>query len=102
MNRLALIALPLLTLATPATSGDYHGGYPREPVYYYRPAPQVLVRERIIERQYYTVAPAYRERVYFKPSYAYYPPRRAYAYGWRSRYHAPRWRHLPHHHYYGW
>jgi hypothetical protein len=102
MNRLALLALPVLTLATPAMSGDYYGRYPRESIYYYRPAPQVLVRERIIERHYYTPAPAYRERVYYKPPFAYYPPRRVYAYDYRPRYYAPRWRHWHHHRHHWW
>jgi hypothetical protein len=112
MKRLALLAIPLFCLTTPASSADLDSPQYRErDTYYDRPAPRVVERERIIERRYYEPEPVYREeRVYIEPR-VYYAPRvhaeayyhRPYAYAysdWRPRHYFPRrhWHHHHHHH----
>src|SRR5215475_14511191 len=76
MRRLAQIAVPLLALsglATPAFAADLDGPVYRErDVVIERPAPPV-VRERIIERNYY-YQPSYPAHAY-APTYYYYAPR---------------------------
>ena len=98
MNRLALLAIPLLSLPTAPIAADLDGpGYSERDVVIEHPAPpRVVERERIIERHYYEPAPVYREervyvepRVVYGPRYydeAYYGPD-TYAYaGWRPHY----------------
>ena len=110
MNKLALLAVPLLGFATPAVAADL-GPYPERESYYERPTPPTVVeRERIIERRYYEPAPVYERRVYVEPPVYYAPPvyadtyyARPYAYaytGWLPRHFFPRpyW----HHRYHGW
>jgi hypothetical protein len=97
MHKLAFLAVPLFAVTTPATAADL-GPYPERDSYYERPAPQVVERERIIERHYYEPAPVYERRVYAEPP-VYDAPRvyadgyygRPYAYtGWRPRHFYPR------------
>jgi hypothetical protein len=109
MKRLALLAIPLVFMPTPALSADLDGPVYRERrVVIERPAiPRVIERERIIER-YFEPAPVYTERVYVEPRvyappvYGYYdqPYRYEYA-GWHQRHFLPR-RHWHRHHRHGW
>ena len=76
MRRLALIAVPFLAVSgpfTPTFAADLDGPVYRErDVVIERPAPPV-VRERIIERNYY-YEPSYPTHAY-APTYYYYAPR---------------------------
>ncbi len=104
MKRLAFLSLPLLFLATPASSADLGPYYSERERIIERPAPpRVVERERIIERHYYEPAPVYREpRVYVEPREYVYAPRvygpgvyydRPYRYAyahWRPHYFFPR------------
>ena len=113
MQRLALLAIPLLVVSTPALSADLDGPVYRErDVVIERTPPRVVERERVIVRDhYYEPAPVYTEpRAYYAPPVyvdnyydrPYYdrPYRRGYAYAgyWRPR-HFHRWHHHRHH---GW
>ena len=114
MRCLALLAIPLLSLATPAAAADLGPYYPDRQTYIERPEPpRIVERERIIERRYYEPAPVYREPVYVEPR-AYYAPRvyrdayyyprpyAAYAYDWRPRHFFPRGPFWHHRHHRGW
>ena len=88
MQRLALLAIPLLVVSTPALSADLDGPVYRErDVVIERAPPRVVERERIIVRDhYYEPAPVYIEpRAYYAPpayvdTYYDRPYRRGYAY----------------------
>ena len=70
MQRLALLAIPLLVVSTPALSADLDGPMYRErDVVIERAPPRVVERERIIVRDhYYEPAPVYTEpRAYYAP-----------------------------------
>jgi len=109
MQRLALLAIPLLVVSTPALSADLDGPVYRErDVVIERAPPRVVERERIIVRDhYYEPAPVYIEpRAYYAPpayvdTYYDRPYRRGYAYAgyWGPR-HFGRWHR--HHHHRGW
>ncbi|HEU0062318.1 MAG TPA: hypothetical protein VFR19_20725 [Hyphomicrobiaceae bacterium] len=106
MRRLVLTAVPFIALATPlapAFAADLDGPVYRErDVVIERPAPPPVVRERIIERNYYYEAEpappvqAYAPTYSYVPGYAYAPAYYAYAprvyrsYGYDDGY---RWRH---------
>ena len=106
MRRLALIALPFCALSglvTPVFAADLDGPVYRErDVVIERPAPPPVVRERVIERNYY-YEPSYPAQAY-APAYYYYAPR-VYAgpayddgYRWSHRraFFAPHWWHHRH------
>src|SRR5690349_23604484 len=89
MRRFALSAVPLLALAssvTPAAAADLDGPVYRErDVVIERPAPPV-VRERIIERNYYyEPEPTYSVRAYV-PTYYHYAPKVYGVYGYGDDY----------------
>ena len=69
MQRLALLACPLLMFSPPALSADLDGHRERD-VVIERAPPRVVERTRIIERHHYHQAPP----VYIEPR-AYYAPR---------------------------
>jgi len=114
--RLALLAIPLLVLSTPAISADLDGPVYRErDVVIERSArPRIVERERIIEHHhFYEPAPVYTERRIYTEPRVYYAPRvyaetyydrpHHYAYaGWRPGHFFPR-RYFSHrHHHRGW
>ena len=70
MRKLAVLAFPLLAMASPAFSADYDG-----PIYRERnvviESPPVIERERIVERRYYEPVPVYSERVVVEPRFQY-------------------------------
>jgi hypothetical protein len=112
MQRLALLAIPLLLFSPPALSADLDG-YRERDVVIERAPPRVVERTRIIERHHYhQAAPVYIEpRAYYAPRVyeeTYYdrPYRHRYAYAgfWRPRHFFGghhRW-HRHHHHHRGW
>ena len=77
MRRFALLFLPLAALSgplTPAVAADLDGPlYGQRDVVIERPA-TAIVRERIIERNYYYEEPSYPLHSY-APTYYYYAPR---------------------------